>query len=122
MKRLHRLGRSFLFAGEGVVWAWRHQPNLRIELIVGALALAMAFALGADPVPIVLISILVIALELLNSAIEAVVDLASPDIHPLAKRAKDVAAGAVLLASLAAVLVGLLVLGPPLVATLGGNP
>jgi len=56
----------------------------------------------------------VLILEGLNTAIEAAVDLASPNVHPLAKVAKDVAAGTVLVAAAAAVLVGLLVLGPPL--------
>jgi diacylglycerol kinase len=53
-----------------------------------------------------------------NTALEAVVDLASPDLHPLAKVGKDVAAAAVLVGALTAVLVGLLVLGPPLLARL----
>jgi diacylglycerol kinase (ATP) len=57
--------------------------------------------------------------EGVNTAIEAVVDLASPDMHPLAGKAKDVAAGAVLLAALAAVVVGLLVFGPRVLALLG---
>ena len=64
------------------------------------------------------ITALVFVAEFLNTAIEVVVDLASPQIHPLAKVAKDVGAGAVLLAAVAAVLVGLLILGPPLWAKL----
>ena len=55
-----------------------------------------------------------IILEGVNTAIEAVVDLASPEIHPLAKVAKDVGAGAVLIAAIASVTVGLLIFGPPL--------
>jgi diacylglycerol kinase len=57
---------------------------------------------------------MVFTAEFINTAIEAVVDLASPQDHPLAKVGKDVGAGAVLVAALAAVLVGLLTLGPPL--------
>lgn len=56
----------------------------------------------------------VISLEMVNTAIEHAVDLASPGIHPLAKAAKDVAAGAVLIAACCAVIIGLLILGPPL--------
>jgi diacylglycerol kinase len=52
--------------------------------------------------------------EFMNTALEALVDLASPDYHPLAKVAKDVAAAAVLVGALGAVLIGLLILGPPL--------
>lgn len=120
MKRLRRLGRSFIYAWEGLAWAWRHQRNLRIELLVGLAAFLLALVLGTDPTPILIVSTLVITLELLNSALEALVDLVSPDIHPLAKRAKDVAAASVLLAAFVAVLVGLLRLGPPLLATLRG--
>jgi diacylglycerol kinase len=61
---------------------------------------------------------MVFTAEFLNTAIEAVVDLASPQKHPLAKVGKDVGAAAVLIAALAAVLVGLLILGPPLWARL----
>jgi len=61
---------------------------------------------------------LVWAAEFINTALEAVVDLASPQQHPLAKVGKDVGAAAVLLASLAAILVGLLILGPPLLEKL----
>jgi diacylglycerol kinase len=56
--------------------------------------------------------------EFVNTALEAVVDLASPDLHPLAKVGKDVAAAAVLVGACTAVVVGLLVLGPPLWARL----
>jgi diacylglycerol kinase len=61
---------------------------------------------------------MVFTAEFLNTAIEAVVDLASPQKHPLAKVGKDVGAAAVLIAALAAILVGLLILGPPLWARL----
>jgi len=57
---------------------------------------------------------LVWAAELTNTAIEAAIDLASPDRHPLAKAGKDAAAGAVLVTAIGAILIGLLILGPPL--------
>jgi diacylglycerol kinase len=57
--------------------------------------------------------------EFINSALEAVVDLASPQNHPLAKVGKDVGAAAVLIAALTSVLVGLLILGPPLIEKIG---
>ena len=78
------------------------------------LALALAVWLRAPLAPIALACALVLALELVNTAVEAVVDLVSPKPHPLAGVAKDAAAAAVLLASLGAVVVGLAVLGPPL--------
>jgi diacylglycerol kinase len=59
--------------------------------------------------------------EFFNTALEAVVDLASPDIHPLAKVSKDVGAAAVLIAAITSVVVGLAILGPPLWARLFGH-
>lgn len=114
-----RFGRSVRFAWRGVQLAWRTQPNFRVELWLGLLALALTFWLRAPLLPILLVSAAVITLELLNTSIEAVVDLASAEQHALAGAAKDLAAAAVLLASLVAVLVGLLVLGPPLLQRLG---
>jgi len=103
-----------------LAWAWRCQPNFRLEALIGILALLAALWFGVNAVPILLCSGLVLCLELINSALEAVVDLASPQQHHLAKRAKDAAAAAVLLASLMSVLVGLWVLGPPLLSFLRG--
>lgn len=109
-----KLWRSFGFALTGVAQTWRSEQNFRIEVVAGTLALALGLFLGANLVPIVLCCLIVLSLEVLNSALEATLDLLSPEPHPLAKRAKDAAAGAVLLAAVGAALVGLLVLGPPL--------
>lgn len=62
---------------------------------------------------------LILGLELVNTAVEAVVDLASEDYHPLAKKAKDTAAGAVLIAAIAAAVIGVIIFGPKLLAVLG---
>lgn len=105
-------------AVRGVAVAWREQRNLRIEVAVGTAALALTAWLGVSPVPVLLCCGLVLAAELANSAVEALVDLASPAPDPRAGRAKDVAAGAVLLAAATSVAVGLIHLGPPLVARL----
>lgn len=113
-----RLGRSFAVAGQGLARAWARQPNLRIEVGIGVAAVGLAAWLRAPAAPILLACALVIALELMNSAVEAVVDLASPNFHQLAGTAKDLAAAAVLTASIGAVVVGLVVLGPPLLARL----
>ncbi len=107
------------FAVNGIRRTFRRQPNFRRELAIGGLALAVALWLNAPLTPILLVSALVLSLELLNSAVEAVVDIASPQRQPLAGAAKDAAAGAVLLAAIGAVLVGLVVLGPPLLSRLG---
>ncbi len=113
------MARSFLYAWEGLAYAWRVQRNFRLQAHLGLLALLMALWLGVDPVPVLLLIALVLSLELLNTALEALADLASPVYHPLAKRAKDTAAAAVLLASLLALLVGLYLFLPPLLSRLG---
>ena len=113
-----RLIKSFGFAWNGLSYAWHHEPNFRIETVIGVLAVGLALWLQAPPVPILLCCALVLALELINSALEAATDLISPELHPLAKLTKDAGAGAVLVASILAALVGLWVLGPPLWAKL----
>lgn len=111
--------RSASFAWAGIVHTYRVQANFRIEVWAGVLAVLLALALRAPLAPILLACALVLSVELLNTALEAALDLASPEWHPLAKVAKDAAAGAVLMASVGALLVGLAVLGPPLLRLLG---
>lgn len=109
---------SFRYAGAGLRWAVQTQRNMRIHLAVGALAVILALLLrfSARDLAIVALTItIVLTLEMLNTVVEAVVDLASPEYHPLAKIAKDVAAGAVLVTALGAVAVGLLLYLPYLV-------
>lgn len=116
-----RLTRAFGYALAGWVRAWREQPNLRVEIGIGVAALALAAWLAAPLAPIVLAIGLVLAAELVNSAVEATVDLLSPERRDEAAAAKDLAAGAVLMASVAALAVGLIVLGPPLLARLAAG-
>ncbi|MDO4244427.1 MAG: diacylglycerol kinase [Deinococcus sp.] len=117
---LKRWWRSAGFAWAGVAHTYRSQPNFRIETWAAVVALSLALLLRVPLAPIALSCALVLALELVNTAAEALVDLVSPEVHPLAKVAKDSAAAAVLLASFGALLVGLSVLGPPLWAWLSG--
>lgn len=111
---LKRWWRSAGFAWAGLAHAYRTQANFRIEVAAAVLACALAVALRVPLAPILLSCALVLSLELVNTAIEAVVDHATSEFHPLAKVAKDAAAAAVLLASMGAVLVGLVTLGPAL--------
>ena len=90
--------------------AWIHAA---ISVAVVALGLWLRLPLR-DWAVIVLAMMAVWMAEFMNTAIEAVVDMTMPDIHPLAKVAKDVAAAAVLVGALGAVLIGLMLLGPPL--------
>jgi diacylglycerol kinase len=119
--RRHGLGRSFYFAFAGLGFLFRSQRNARIELAIGAVACALAAWVGisrAEWSVLVFTIALVLILEGLNTAVEAAIDLASPQVHPLAKAAKDLAAGMVLIAAIASIAVGLLILGPPLWAKL----
>lgn len=95
----------------------RTQQNAWIHAVVATLVFLVAIWLGIPPrdwAVLILTIAMVFTAEFINTSIEAVVDLASPVHHPLAKVGKDVGAAAVLIAALAAVLVGLLILGPPL--------
>ena len=108
-KALRRRGKSFLFAARGIAFAVKTQPNFCFHLL--AILLVTEFGLlyhleKGQWGLLVVFFCLIPALELVNTALEAVVDLASPDYHPLAKAAKDCAAGAVLVAALGAVAYG----------------
>ena len=95
----------------------RTQRNAWIHVVIATIVLVLSVWLRLDArdwAVIILATAMVFTAEFLNTAIEAVVDLASPQKHPLAKVGKDVGAGAVLIAALAAVLMGALILGPPL--------
>jgi diacylglycerol kinase (ATP) len=99
----------------------RTQPNawLHAAITVAVFLLGWWLGLGRIEWAIILVmTVLVWLAEFINTALEVVVDLASPEDHPLAKVGKDIGAAAVLIAAIAAVLVGLLVLGPPLWARL----
>ena len=112
-----RLTASFRNAFSGLGYLFRSQPNARIHLaILGAVVvLGLWLELPAREWAVIAVAAgLVLATEAFNTALEAVVDLASPEQHPVARVAKDVGAGAVTLAALTSVVVGLLVLGPPL--------
>ena len=107
-----RFWRSFNHAFQGIMYAARTQPNMRAHLIIALLVLlaAMILRIGRDyVVDLVIVIAVVLALELLNTAVESIVDLLVVSHHPLAKTAKDAAAGAVLVASVASIVVGYLV-------------
>jgi diacylglycerol kinase (ATP) len=111
---------SFKYAWAGLSYAFITQRNFRIHAIIGTLAISLSVFLHLKPVEIAVICLtsgLVMALELLNTAIEAVVDLTvKQNYHELAKVAKDCAAGAVLISAFAAVFVAGSLILPPLLA------
>ncbi len=107
--------RSFGFALEGVSYLIRTQRSAQIEIAIGVVVLALAVWLRITALEwavLILAMALVLALEALNTAIELAVTLASPERHPLAKAAKDVAAAAVLIAAVGAAIVGTMILWP----------
>ncbi len=108
---------SFRYAFAGWWYMLRTQRNAWIHAVISTLVFALGLWLGLGRLVwaiLVLTVGLVWMAEFVNTALEAVVDLASPDLHPLAKVGKDVAAAAVLVGAATAVLVGVLILGPPL--------
>ena len=113
--------RSFGYAFHGWGHVMKTQQNTWIHAIVTVAIFILAFWLNIstqDWAILIIRVAIVFTAEFINTAIEAVVDLVSPDPHHLAKVSKDVGAAAVLVAALAAVLIGLLILGPPLWAKL----
>ena len=116
-ERRGSLARSFHYAFAGLAYLFRTQRNARIHAAAGAAACGFALYLDiprADWAVLIFTIALVLILEGLNTSIELAIDLASPDIHPFAKAAKDLAAGMVLIAAVASLAVGGLILGPPL--------
>jgi len=104
---------SFNYAFEGVIHALRTQRNMRIHFAIAATVLVLAFIYDVTRLELIALMIsiaFVLIAEMVNTAVEATIDLSTPSFDPLAKVAKDMAAGAVLIASVNAVAVGYLVL------------
>ena len=114
----HNLLVSFQYAWAGLWYAFATQRNFKIHLVIGTLAFSLGVWLTLPPVELAVIGLtsgLVLTMELLNTALEAVVDLTvKQTYHELAKIAKDCAAGAVLISAIAAVIVAGLLLALPL--------
>lgn len=100
MKRIYR---AFLYSLQGMAAAWRDEPAFREEVVLAALMIPAAFFLAPDKLSLIAMVasiLLVLALELLNTAVEAAINRIGMDIHPLSKKAKDAASAAVLIALL----------------------
>lgn len=122
-EEIHSRIRSFGYAFEGWWYVLRTQHNAWIHALATVVVFGLAgwLRLGRlEWAALVLTAMAIWMGEFFNTAIEAVVDMVSPEYHPLAKVAKDVAAAAVLVGAFGAVVVGLLILGPPLWAKLFG--
>ena len=109
--------RSFVYAWRGVVYAVRTQRNMRVHIALAILAIALGIFLRISAVEFAMIFVAITGVfitEMINTVAEACVDLATQTYHPLARVAKDVAAGAVLVASILAVVIALFVYVPHL--------
>ena len=106
-----RLVDSFNFAIEGLISALKNEKHMKVHILAAIIIVILAIVINASKVEILIISLsvsFVVITELVNTAVEAIIDLVSPERHPLAKLAKDVAAGAVLVAAINALCVGYL--------------
>lgn len=115
-KKFHIL--SFKYAFEGIVAALKKEPSLKFHLLAAILVIVLSLFLrlsSKDFIIIILLIGFVIALELTNTAIEAVIDEFTQNEHPGAKLAKDISAGAVLVSAITATVVGLLIFIPYLI-------
>lgn len=115
MEDRHSLFRSFGFAFEGIATEFKKGRNFRIQILIGILALVLGWIFkisSQEWFDLIIVIASVLILELINTAVEAIVDMISPEIQPKAKIAKDVSAGAVLVASAASVAVGALIFLP----------
>lgn len=114
-KGLRRLINALGYSREGIAAAWRNEAAFRQETLLAVVALPLAFYLGKTGVERALMIgsiVLILIVEILNSAVEAVVDKASPEKSELAKRAKDMGSAAVLLSLINAAAVWACLLWP----------
>ena len=110
--------KSFKNAFQGLVYALRTQKNAQIHLVATVIVLLLGYALKISIIEFMIILLCVSfvwAAELLNTAIESLVDLCSPDYHPFARISKDLAAAAVLISALASAVIGFLIFIPRII-------
>lgn len=118
MKKAANLLESVRFAAAGFAHCFRRERNFRIHLTVAVFAVILALLLKiswSEFTVLLLLIALVIFSEMVNTAVENIMDLITPDYHPLAKVIKDVAAGAVLFICSVAVVIGVIIFAPYLI-------
>lgn len=120
-RSLKRLLNSFKYATEGIIYAFKFEQNIIVHSLVAALVIILGLTLKISEYEWLICFILfglVIATELINTSIEAMVDLICPKKDPLAKIAKDTASGAVLVFASIAAISGLIIFIPKLIETI----
>lgn len=119
-----RLTNSFKYAFEGIVQAYIGEQNLKIHSVIACLVIIFGFILKISYtewlICLVLIGLVLMA-EFFNTSIEYLVDLVSPDIHPLAKATKDTASAGVLMIAIISAIIGLTIFVPKLINFIGGG-
>ncbi|MDQ3302960.1 MAG: diacylglycerol kinase [Actinomycetota bacterium] len=113
LKGQQGVARSFNHAYRGLIYAVRTQRNMRFHVVASAAVMVLSLLVGASRIELAILVLVIMAVfiaEMFNTALEFTVDLVTSEYHPLAKLAKDVSAGAVLVTSIAALAVGYLVL------------
>ena len=108
---------GFSYAIQGLGYAFRTQRNIRVHATIAALAILLGIVLHISAIEFAMVFIAITSVfiaEMFNTVIELSIDLSTPEYHPLAKIAKDVAAGAVLLSAIIAIIIGLFIFGPHL--------
>ena len=120
---IKRLGRSFKAAFEGIESTYKREQNIKIHSVIAVIVLIGGVLLKINYIEwlvcLVLIGFVLMA-EFFNTAIEYVVDLASPDIHPLAKAAKDTASAGVLMMAIISAIIGCVIFVPKIIGFIGG--
>ncbi len=112
---MQKFSRSLRYALRGLSYTFRHEHNFQIEVIFAAMVLVAALLFRLSPTEqsfLIIMVCIVLALELLNTAVERLVDMMKPCVHPYAKVVKDIMAAAVLMSSLLAVLIGCIIFFP----------
>lgn len=116
---IKRFFKSFSYAIKGIISALKTEQNLLIDFIVAIVTILLGIYLKLSTIEfcIVLLAIsIVISMELVNTSIEYAIDMAMPEIHPLAKISKDVASGAVLFSAIMSLVIGIIIYLPKIIA------
>lgn len=114
---MRRLKRSFSFAIAGLIYCVKNEKNMKIHILATILVLIAAVVVGLKPIEwglLILTVFMVLIAETVNTAVEKTVDLVTTEYHPLAKMAKNLAAGAVLLAAIGSLVMAVIIFGPHL--------
>lgn len=115
MKKVHKRLSAFKSAFQGITNSIESEFHMKVHFIAAFITIGLAYYLNIDPyewMAIIICIVMVIGVELINTAIEHAVDLFHPNQHPLAGKAKDAAAGAVLIIAIGALIIGLIIFIP----------